>query len=106
MHVADLLAGLVQRPIAAVRVQVLVAGDGLVDRQAEQPPAQGGLHRGEARRGDLLEDRHHEPDAPALVPGGLGHVVAVTQVAHQRFVEPLLRVGQMKRLGVDLPAGE
>jgi len=72
-----------------------------VEREHEDAATKCPANRGEARRGDLLEDRHHEAERAALVALSLGEREAVLEVLLERRVERALLLFHRERLGVD-----
>jgi hypothetical protein len=88
--VVDQLASFGEEPLARVDVELLVLEDGLVEREHEDAAAKRAANGGEARRGDLLEDRHHEAERAALVALSLGEREAVLEVLLERRVERAL----------------
>ncbi len=106
MHLLNEVAGISHRAVSTVGVQVLVADNGLVDGQHQQTPTKRCADGGEARRRDLLEDRHHEAERAPFLARLRREVVSIEEVFRQGVVKPPLVLGQVKRLRVNLPAAE
>ena len=106
MHLLNEVTGISHRAVSTVGVQVLVADNGLMNGQHQQTPTKCLADGREARRRDLLEDRHHEAQRTPFLARLRRKVVSVGEVFRQGVVEPLLILRQVKRLRVNLPAAK
>jgi hypothetical protein len=89
------LARLLGQAFTAFDVQLFVAQKRLVQRQHQQASLDRAAHGSEARRRDLLEDRHQEAQCAPLVALAPGQIETVLQVLAQLLVkQPLLLIHQ------------
>ena len=103
---SDHFLGLGEGGVTGVDLQIAIVNKAFLHGQGDEATAKSTVDGGETGGGDLLKNRHHEAECPALVPLPACQSESVHQVDLKGVVEFPLQFRHDKRLGVDPTASE